>query len=82
MTKESVDLCLVDGNHNALAVQDDCRMVYQVLKPGGWLILDDVSNDFYKEDHVKQGLDAFLLEAGNKVECVFKGRYVEAYRKL
>ena len=76
-----VDLCMVDGNHNALAVQDDCRLVWRLLRPGGWMLMDDVCNDLPKKDHVRQGLDAFLAEAGDKVERVFKHRYMEGFVK-
>lgn len=79
ITKESVDLCMVDGNHNALAVWDDCRLVYKLLRPGGWMLLDDVENDKPKQDHVKQGLGMFLNE--QPMQQVFKHRYMEVYRK-
>lgn len=78
--RESVDLCMVDGDHNALGVLDDCRLVWKLLKPGGWMICDDVENDKKKVHHVKEGLQAFLEEAEG-IELVDKMDYVEIYRK-
>lgn len=77
--RESVDLCMIDGDHNQLAVLDDLRLVYRLMKPGGWIILDDVENQIQKHDHVKEGLAMFLEE--QPMEQVFKHRFVEVYRK-
>jgi hypothetical protein len=79
ITKDSVDLCMVDGNHNALAVLDDLRLVHQLMKIGGWILLDDVVNDIEKKDHVRQGLDMWLAEVGDKVVQVWAHKYMEAY---
>jgi len=76
----NVDLCMVDGNHNELGVLDDCRLVWQLLKPGGQMLLDDVENDHEKEHHVKHGLAMFLAETP-EAESVWKHGYVECYRK-
>jgi len=76
----NVDLCMVDGNHNELGVLDDCRLVWQLLKPGGQMICDDVENDKEKAHHVKQGLQMFVSETP-KAELVAKKDYVEIYRK-
>lgn len=78
--RESVDLCMVDGDHNELGVLDDCRLVWQLLKPGGWMICDDVENDKEKAHHVKQGLAMFLAEIPS-AELVAKKDYIECYRK-
>ena len=79
---KSVDLALVDGNHNALAVLDDLRLVIRLVRKGGWIVLDDVENDQKKNDHVKQGLAMFLDERGQDLELVFKHRYIETYKVL
>jgi len=82
ITNNSVDLCMVDGNHNALAVVDDLRLAYQLVRPGGWLLLDDVENDHEKQDHVRQGLDSWLAEMpADTVHLLWKHKYVEAYGK-
>jgi hypothetical protein len=79
---ESVDLSMVDGNHNALAVLDDARLVWKLLKPGGWMLFDDVENDRPKQDHVKEGVEMFLQEDGHPVKLLWKHRYMECYEKI
>jgi hypothetical protein len=79
--RNSVDLCLIDGNHNALAVWDDARLVLQLLKPGGVMLFDDIENDVPKKDHVKEGVELFLKEAGDAVKLLWKHKHMEAYIK-
>lgn len=79
--KNSVDVCMIDGNHNALAVMDDARLCLQLVKPGGWLMFDDVENDRRKKDHVRDGLRVFLEESKSQVSLVVKHRYMEIYEK-
>lgn len=81
ITKDSVDLCMIDGNHNDLAVLDDLRHCVQLVKSGGWLLLDDVENDIEKKDHVRQGVDMWLKESP-PVELAWKDRYMECYTRL
>lgn len=78
--KDSVDLCMVDGNHNALAVLDDLRWVYKLMAPGGWILLDDVENDREKQDHVKQGLEMWKEEELD-INMLWKHSYMECYKK-
>jgi len=80
--KNSVDICMIDGNHNELAVLDDARHVYELMKPGGWMLFDDVENDIPKVAHVKQGLQTFLSEIGDGIRFLWKDRFVEAYQKV
>ncbi len=87
ISKNSVDLCMVDGNHNALAVWDDLRLVFDLVKPGGWIVLDDVENDHEKGDHVKHGLESWKMEMSDKgewgrVNFLWKHRYCECYEKM
>lgn len=77
---EGVDICMVDGDHNALGVIDDCRLVWKLLKPGGWMICDDVENDKQKVHHVDEGLRVFLSETPS-AELVAKKDYIEIYCK-
>lgn len=81
ITKNSLDICLIDGNHNALAVLDDCLLVLQLMKPGGWMMFDDVVNAHEKKDHVKQGLEMFLAQAGDRVKEVWKHGHMECYQR-
>lgn len=80
--KGTVDLCMIDGDHNELAVLDDARQVLSLVRPGGWILFDDVENDRPKEKHVKQGLDLFLAESGPRVKEVFRHKYVVGFEKL
>ena len=52
----------------------------QLLKPGGWLIFDDVENDRKKVDHVRSGLAMFLER--HPMEMVLKDKYIEVYRRI
>lgn len=80
--RNSVDLCMVDGDHHELLVLDDARLCFRLAKPGGWIVFDDVENDKRKEGHVRQGLDTFLKESGDGMKLLWKHRYMEAYEKL
>lgn len=80
--KGTVDLCMIDGDHNELAVLDDARHCLELVRPGGWLLFDDVENDVEKRRHVKHGLTAFLDEAADRVRFLWKHRYVEAYERI
>jgi hypothetical protein len=75
-----LDVCMVDGNHYKLGVLDDAHCCYELLRPGGWMLFDDVENDKEKQEHVKQGLAMFLDEQPN-MKLLWKHRYMEAYRK-
>ncbi len=89
----AVDVCLVDGCHHSLGVLDDARLVSQLLKPGGWMIFDDTEtargpsakHDWLllppKLDHVREGIDLFLLEPNCPVKLIHKHKYVEIYEK-
>ena len=79
--RNSVDVCLIDGDHNRLGVYDDARIAFQLLKPGGWLMFDDVENIVQKQDHVLEGMKMFLEETEG-VELVWKEGYMETYIKL
>lgn len=81
ITKNSVDLCMIDGDHNELAVLDDAIHCLALTRPGGWLMFDDVENDIKKEHHVKQGLERFKEQWGSQIEFSWKDRYVECYLK-
>ncbi len=77
--ENSVDVCMIDGNHHALAVLDDARWCYKLMKPGGWMLFDDVENDIPKVDHVKDGVKMFFKEIGDGVKFLWKHRYMECY---
>jgi hypothetical protein len=78
----TVDLCMVDGNHNALAVLDDLRLVYQLVKPRGWILCDDWNNDRPKVDHVKEGVEMWLKEVGEGVRTEWQHKYMICFSKV
>lgn len=80
--RKGVDLCMIDGNHHAFAVLDDLRLVYKLVRRGGWIMLDDVENQQKKKHHVKEGLAIWLDTDNPRVDLVTKHRYMEIYRKL
>jgi len=82
ITRRSVDICMVDGNHWAPYVLDDAYQCLQLLKPGGWMLMDDVENDGRKWHHVKEGLDMFMKKYGRCVEQIWKHRYMACLKKL
>jgi predicted O-methyltransferase YrrM len=82
ITKDSVDICMIDGNHNAPAVYDDAVHCLQLVKPGGWLLFDDVENVSTKRNHVKHGLSWFMRECYERVKFLWKHRFMEAFEVL
>lgn len=80
--KQSVDLCMIDGNHWAPYVADDLANCFELVKQGGWIIADDVENVHEKANHVKQGLAQWLADNPGKVRQVWKHRFCECYEKL
>lgn len=80
--KGSVNLSMVDGNHNALAVWADAQWVYLLLKVGGWMLFDDVENQRGKTNHVKEGVRLFMQEVGDKMRLLWKDEYMECYIKV
>jgi predicted O-methyltransferase YrrM len=81
ISKGSLDLCMIDGNHNAPYVLDDAQHCFYLLRQGGVMLFDDVENQTEKKNHVKQALPTFLEGAGNNIEFLWKHKYMEAYRK-
>jgi len=80
--RNSVDIAMIDGAHHDLLAWSDARMVLPLMKPGGWMLFDDVENDQSKGDrHVKAGIECFLKEHGSDVEFLWKHRYMECYRR-
>lgn len=81
-SENSIDLCMIDGEHHALAVLDDANLVLKLVRPGGMMYFDDVENVSTKADHVKHGLEMFLEQSGDKVRFEWKHKFMEAYRVL
>jgi len=79
----TVDLCMVDGAHESLFVLDDALQCYHLLKPGGWMMFDDVVNARKKgDDHVRLGIDMFLERMPGAMKLEWKHKHMECYVKL
>ncbi|KXZ46234.1 hypothetical protein GPECTOR_45g104 [Gonium pectorale] len=67
------DLVYVDGSHLRADVLTDIVMAWQLLKPGGVMVLDDYSWDQYLDNlacHPKQAIDAFLTVFGHQLRIL------------
>lgn len=82
MRRNSADVLMVDGDHRAEPVKNDCGLALQLVKPGGWLLFDDVDESPKKKGHVADGVKMFLAEHGDEVRLLWKSRYVECYEKI
>lgn len=73
------DIVVIDGDHRADAVQRDATLAMQLLKPGGWLLFDDVRTQVPKKDEVEVGLRRFLDVWGGSLELAWSHRFCECY---
>lgn len=73
------DLAVIDGDHTAPAVLADAELCLELVKPGGWLVFDDVRNRIPKRDHVQAGIEQFLEWHGDRVELAWRHRFVDCY---
>lgn len=78
----SFDLVIIDGDHNADPVLVDAKNALAFCKPGGWLLFDDVRNQYYKPDHVQHGLIKFVEQYGNQVRFAWAHRFCDCYEKV
>lgn len=77
-----VDLVIVDGDHRASAVRQDAENALRLLKPGGWMVFDDVRQKKFKQEEVPAGLALFFQKHDKEVKLVFKHRFCDCYEKL
>ncbi|KKN88392.1 hypothetical protein LCGC14_0249550 [marine sediment metagenome] len=82
VSRGSLDLCMVDGDHHALGMLADAKMCLPLMRKGGWLLFDDVELSMPRKDQVKEGLRMFVEQHGNEVKRVFKHKHMEAYEVL
>ncbi len=73
------DLCMIDGDHNQYGVLADALLCFKLVRPGGWLLFDDVENQVRKTKHVREGVDMFLEQVGSQVKLLWKDRFMECY---
>lgn len=79
----SFDLVIVDGDHDATPVIVDAVNAYEFVKPGGWILFDDVRNQIYKPEHVWHGIERWLAGGyEQKVKFAWSHRYCDCYEKL
>lgn len=76
------DCAIIDGDHNAEAVREDAALTLPMMKPGGWILFDDVRNRIPKKDHVEDGIKMWLQASGDSVQLVWRHRYVDCYEVL
>jgi len=76
------DLVVIDGDHNQLPVLQDAVLAFRLLKPGGWMLFDDVRNRVDKRRHVAAGLRDFFVDYGSRIKRVWSHRFCECYEKL
>ena len=82
LTTGQFDLVVIDGDHNTDPVYFDALQAFRLLKPGGWMIFDDVRNRLPKKDHVVDGMRRFVDEHEGKVKLEWQHRYCDCYSKL
>lgn len=78
--KGTVDVCMIDGHHTAYAVADDAEIVLDLLRPGGWIIFDDVETRIKRKNDVADGIRMFY-DKNLGVERIWKDRACECFRK-
>jgi len=77
------DLIVVDGDHTADAVYTDARLAFDLIKPGGWVIFDDVRNRVEKKDHVVHGLERFVdNQTDHALKFEWAHRYCDCWSKI
>ncbi len=54
-----VDYAMVDADHSEAGAYHDVRLVWPVVKPGGWILVDDTN-----PGDVRKAVDRFVAEAG------------------
>lgn len=60
--KPKIDFAFIDGSHNYQDVLDDFRLIFPLIKPGGWIALHDVCDDWPGPMQVwKENAMPFLL---------------------
>jgi len=82
MKKNSIDLFFIDGDHHELTTTGDGELGLRLVRPGGWIIFDQINTPRKKSGFAKEGLELFLERNGRSVKMIWKNDYMEAYEKL
>ena len=56
------DFAVMDGNHDGAYLRRELREIVMLLRPGGVLVLDDVSSEWFEIERVFAELDATVFE--------------------
>lgn len=80
---DSYDLAIIDGDHRAGPVYQDAVNCLRLVKPGGWLMFDDVKThkQTLRKPLVEVGLKRFLETHGDQVEFVWSHGFMACYAK-
>lgn len=78
---QDFDLIIVDGDHTADAVYDDADFAFNKIKPGGWVVFDDVRNRIEKKDHVVHGLERYV-DAHENLKFEWAHRHCDCWSKI
>lgn len=82
VSRGTLDLCMIDGDHYALPTWNDARLCLQLLRIGGWMLFDDVENTRPKWDHVSDGVARFVEEAGDQISEVWRHRHMVCFERV
>lgn len=76
------DLAIIDGDHGKGVYPDACNS-FRLLKPGGWMLFDDVrrGKTHSQLGPVSRGLKKFLEHYGRHVDFLWAHRFMNAYAK-
>ena len=85
-----VDILYIDGGHDYETVQSDLRNYPQLVKQGGYLVIDDCCNDMNMPFGYFQGIEPVTravkewekTESGKGFEVLFNVVHNKVYRKL
>ncbi len=77
-----VDICMIDGNHDADTVARDAAGVLQMLRPGGWMLFDDVVDHPDKPGAVWDGIKEVERRHTGAIKHLWKDGQVSCYEKL
>jgi len=78
------DFVYVDGSHIASDVLEDIVLSFRLLKPGGIMVLDDYTWEFFGNPlrHPRLGIDAFMSVYEGQFEVLYKDQQVILRKSL
>lgn len=80
---EHFDLAIIDGDHRAGPVYQDAVNCLRLVRPGGWIMFDDVKThkQYLKNPLVAVGIERFLETHGDQVDFVWSHGFMACYTK-